>query len=248
MIRTVLLFLLALGLPLGAAEPVLRVVTFNIHHGRGTDGKIDLERVARTLQALKPDVVALQEVDRDTKRSGGVDQLQRLAELTGWNSAFGQTMPYDGGRYGNAILSRFPISEQTNHPLPVHEGQEPRAALMVTVTPGRDLPAFRFVSTHFSHDRADARLDQAGHLLTRCRGVTVPLLIGADFNAKPTSAPMQRFWKAGFVDQVHPQSEIDYILTRKDDRWERQEVLVVEDLVTSDHRPVLVTLRRGGEQ
>ena len=59
----------------------LRVLTYNIHHAAGTDGKVDIERIARVIQSAKPDLVALQEVDQATKRSGGVDQLARLAEL-----------------------------------------------------------------------------------------------------------------------------------------------------------------------
>lgn len=250
MLRALLscLFLGALLLPLGGGEPVVRVVTFNIRHGKGTDGKIDLERVARALKALQPDVVALQEVDRNTKRSGGVDQLRRLAELTGWHPAFGPAMPYDGGHYGNAILSRFPLADPVVHPLPVHAGQEPRAALVVAVTPPAPLPAFHLVSTHFSHDRADARLDQAKHLAAKLAALEGPVVVGADFNARPASAPMARFWKDGWIDQVAPETEIDYVLTRRTDPWERLGAKVIEDRLTSDHRPIVVTLRWSGKR
>ena len=53
----------------------VRVLTYNIHHGEGMDGKIDLERIAAVIKRLEPDVVALQEVDVKTTRSQGVDQV-----------------------------------------------------------------------------------------------------------------------------------------------------------------------------
>ena len=67
----------------GQQPPRLRVLTYNIHHGEGTDGKFDYERLARVINGLKPDVAALQEVDRNTRRANGVDQAALLAKLTG---------------------------------------------------------------------------------------------------------------------------------------------------------------------
>ncbi|MCP4450874.1 MAG: hypothetical protein GY809_05390, partial [Planctomycetes bacterium] len=62
--------------PLAAknAQPTLRVLTYNIHHAQGTDGKFDYQRLAAIINRVKPDVVALQEVDRKTQRAAGVDQ------------------------------------------------------------------------------------------------------------------------------------------------------------------------------
>ena len=54
----------------------LRVLTYNIHHGRGTDGQIDLERIAEVILSTRPDLVALQEVDRRTGRSNNADQAR----------------------------------------------------------------------------------------------------------------------------------------------------------------------------
>ena len=62
---------------------MVRVLTYNIHHGEGLDGRIDLPRQAAIMTSAAPDLVALQEVDRGTARAGGVDQLAELARLTG---------------------------------------------------------------------------------------------------------------------------------------------------------------------
>ena len=110
----------------------LRILAYNIKHGRGNDGKVDLARTADVIRRLKPDVVALQEVDDKAERSGKVDEAKKLSELTGLkHHAFGKFFDFDGGEYGMAILSRFPLSDVTNLRLP--DGAEPRTSLVVTV-------------------------------------------------------------------------------------------------------------------
>jgi len=132
-------------------EPRLRVLTYNIHHGEGMDGRIEYERLAAIIARLKPDVVALQEVDRSTTRSGGADQLSRLASLTGMNGEFGRAIYHAGGEYGETILSRFPLVWAKTHPLPFRPGQEPRAALAALIEPDNGLPSFVLVGTHLCH-------------------------------------------------------------------------------------------------
>ena len=110
----------------GPQELRLRVMAYNIKHGHGNDGVVDLERAAAVIEAVAPDVVTLQEVDERCGRSGEVDQAAWLGERLGMESIFGTFMDYDGGRYGMALLSRLPIIEWTNHVLP--PGAEPRSA------------------------------------------------------------------------------------------------------------------------
>lgn len=81
-----------------APAPALRVVSYNIRHGAGMDGRVDLARTAAVLRALSPDLVALQEVDERVKRSGGVDQAQQLGEALGMQARFTSFMDYQGGR------------------------------------------------------------------------------------------------------------------------------------------------------
>src|SRR4051794_910403 len=81
-----------------------RVLTYNIHHGEGTDGRLDLGRIAGVIKSCQADVVGLQEVDQATERSGGVDQAATLSELTGLHATFGKAIDYRGGAYGLAVL------------------------------------------------------------------------------------------------------------------------------------------------
>lgn len=106
---------------------LLRVLSYNIHHGEGVDGKLDLDRIARTIQSVEPDLVALQEVDRKVTRTGGIDQPAELARLTKMQVAFGGNIVLQGGDYGNAVLSRWPIRRHENHKLPRFDNGEQRS-------------------------------------------------------------------------------------------------------------------------
>ena len=108
----------------------IRVLCYNIHHGAGMDGELDLKRIARVIKSASPDIVSLQEVDKQTERSHGVDQAKELARLTGMQYAYGASMPFQGGEYGNAVLTTFPIRASETVPLP----GEPRSALCVTLS------------------------------------------------------------------------------------------------------------------
>ena len=88
------------------ANETIRVLCYNIHYGQGTDGIYDIERLAKVINQTRPDFVALQEVDVGVKRSGRVHQARRLSELTGMAIRFGPTQHYEGGLFGNAVLTR----------------------------------------------------------------------------------------------------------------------------------------------
>ena len=84
----------------------VRVVSYNIKHGRGNDNIVDLERTAGVLRAFGPDVIGLQEVDDRATRSGGVPQAEHLGRMLDMHHAFGPFMDFQDGAYGMAILSR----------------------------------------------------------------------------------------------------------------------------------------------
>src|SRR6185503_20621609 len=137
-----------------AAVPrTVRVLTYNIHHGEGTDGQFDLPRLAAVMKSAEPDLVALQEVDERTQRASGVDELAELGHLTSMYTAFGKAMHFQGGNYGVGVLSRWPIVGTENHPLPGSPDREPRTALTVAVRISENAPLLEFTSTHLDHGR-----------------------------------------------------------------------------------------------
>ncbi len=226
----------------------LRILTYNIHHGEGTDKQSDYQRLARVIKDLAPDLVALQEVDVGTERAGGVDQVALLGNLCRMYYTFGQAMPYQGGLYGEAILSRFPIERVLVHPLPYQFEQEPRAALEVRVRPAGIGP-ITFVGTHLCHQKVENRVQQMQRLhrlFPKPEGP--PVILAGDFNARPDSESMKVLLDAGWIDTVAPRSVIDYVLIRSCDPWTVEEVTIYDEPVTSDHDPVLVVLQFQGQQ
>lgn len=232
----------------GATDLItLRVLCYNIQHGRGMDQKIDLERIARVIKDAKPDLVALQEVDRNTSRSGQVDQTATLGKLTGMNSHFGKAIPFQGGEYGQAVLSRFPISEPKVHRLPGKPDQEQRIVLEVTATVA-DQP-LRFLSTHFQHDDGPTRERQAATVNQLFGNDTVPTILAGDLNAVPNSEPLKiigSVWQHAIEKEpapshpsTNPRKRIDYILWRPMGVFRVKEVKVIPEEMASDHRPVL---------
>jgi endonuclease/exonuclease/phosphatase family metal-dependent hydrolase len=237
----------------------LRVMTYNIHHGEGTDGRIDLERVARVIREQAPDLVALQEVDVKTERSRGVDQAAELGRLTGMRVTFGRAIDYEGGQYGQAILSRFPVREFKVHVLPGDPEREQRAAVAAWTRPwGEKGPRVRFVGTHLHHLSEDDRVQQADELnrlfaATSADGGDDPAILVGDLNAQAGSPPMERLlghWRDAAADlgpghtfpATAPNRRIDYILLRPAGAWRVAETRVVDEAVASDHRPVVADL------
>jgi endonuclease/exonuclease/phosphatase family metal-dependent hydrolase len=236
----------------------ITVMTFNIHHGEGTDKAIDLNRIAAVIQRASADVVALQEVDRGTKRSGGVDQLAMLSELTGMNGIFGKAKNHSGGEFGNAILSRYPIETVLNAQLPTDLIREPRSVLMgKTSLPSSDAePVVILVwSTHFDFLPGSrvrlASVEKIRKILEDYEGI--PCLLAGDMNAQPgsdTITELERDWYRVTASRplptypaAEPTREIDHLFCRPADRWSVLEVTVLDDPLASDHRPVVARLR-----
>ena len=242
-----------------ASAPIrVRVLSYNIHHGEGTDRKFDLDRIARVIDSAKPDLVALQEVDQGTRRSSGVDQPAELARRTGLRVVFGENIRFGGGGYGNAVLSRHPIRRYENHPLPSFYEGEQRGVLEVEVEiPGASVPIL-FFATHLDYRPKDnerlASVKKIDELVAR--DPARPTLLAGDLNALPDSETLRRFrstWKSAndSPTPTYPSSEptrqIDYILARPAPRWKILSLRVLDAPLASDHRPILAVFELQGQ-
>lgn len=237
-----LFFVIVLSVtPLPAQEPTtLRVMSFNIRHGEGADRRIDLDRIAAVIEKGKPDLVALQEVDRNVKRSKNVDQARYLAAKLKMNYVFDKTQNYEGGEFGNAILSRFPILRNTSLRLPKGESGE-RGVLVAEIKIGKKKnDVIRFACTILSHRGGDReRLLQAEKMnaLFFIEGETSPVILAGDFFAGPKTKPIDEMrTKWGEVGAAaHEQSEKmsdsrqDYIFFRSNDPFQVKEARVLKE-------------------
>jgi endonuclease/exonuclease/phosphatase family metal-dependent hydrolase len=234
-------------------EPVrLRVLCYNIHHAEGVDGKLDVPRIARVILSVKPDLVALQEMDQKTKRTRNVDQLAELARLTKMNSAFGANIDFQGGHYGNAILSRFPITRHENHHLPNVDSGEQRGVLESVIRISEE-EIILFLATHLDHRRPDQERRASAKFINRMIGSRdkLPAILAGDFNDVPSSPTLTEVGKLWLrtnpemnptVPVAKPVRQIDYILVRPKNRWKVIETRVLDEAVASDHRAIFAVI------
>ncbi len=172
----------------------LRVLSYNVHHCRGLDEKVDLPRIAKIITDCKPDLVALQEIDNKTRRTGSVDQTQELAQLTGMHGLFFKAIDFEGGGYGQAILSKAPLSEPQTVKLPNRSGREQRIVGWVTTEiHGQSV---RFGTTHLDHADQAIRLEQAQQIASGLTALSQPSIIAGDFNASPESKEIAELSKS----------------------------------------------------
>ncbi|MDT5272540.1 MAG: hypothetical protein QOH49_4726 [Acidobacteriota bacterium] len=245
------------------AEPArgrvrLNVMSYNIHVGIGMDKKLDLKRIAEVIRRNRIDIVGLQEVDRNVERTGRVDEIKELARLTGMDYAFAHNLDYQGGQYGVAVLSRFPILAIDHRRYANRRERERRGFIRVEIeVGGRRL---NFVTTHLDYQWGEGRIFEAEQLLKALADVRGPLLVVGDFNEEPPGGAYDMMLKAGFADVWQscptcaqdpaggltypadkPTKRIDYIFYRGLDDDEHANASV-PDTLASDHRPLVVSL------
>lgn len=233
----------------------LRVLSYNIHTGIGSDGRLDLERTAGAIRDARPDVVALQEVDVHwAERSQFADQARELGRILGMRVFFAPIYDFDPltpaaprRQYGVAILSRLPMPHTANREITRLSTQDPNPvpapapgfAEAVVVAKG---VAVHVYATHLDYRaEPDVRAMQVADML-RIMSPGPTLLLG-DFNAEPAAPELAPLWDrltAAPVGLTYPADvpakRIDYV-TVSDGvrvRW-----ATVPETLASDHRPVL---------
>ncbi len=235
------------------AKKTLRVMTYNIHVGVGMDKKLDLTRIAEVIKSEHPDLVGLQEVDRGVKRTELKDEIVELSKLTGMEFAFAHNLDYQGGQYGVAILSRFPIQKIDHRKFENLREAERRG--MIRIEFRLDNRVVNFVTTHLDYQNEDGRVFETEQLLKVLRDVKGPLIVLGDFN-DDSSGGAYKLMLEGFDDAWaatkpgqagfsypadKPTKRIDYIFTRKSDRIRAKKAWIVNTLA-SDHLPVVADL------
>ncbi|MGX5691042.1 endonuclease/exonuclease/phosphatase family protein [Arcticibacter tournemirensis] len=238
----------------GGSPDVLRVMSYNIHHANppSKPGLIDLDAIARVIRDSKADLVALQEVETGTKRSGGVDEAKLLAQKTGLHYKFFRAIDYDGGEYGIAILSRFKLRNVRLVPLPQKVEAEDRILAYVTVRVGKQ--KLILANTHLDATRDHGnRIVQMQRILKEFENVSLPVILCGDLNSVSGSEVINMLdaqFKRTCVDncpgtspQINPRRTIDYIAA-KNIKWPLLEYVVVDETYASDHRPITATFSK----
>ncbi|MEU0092994.1 endonuclease/exonuclease/phosphatase family protein [Kribbella sp. NPDC006257] len=248
------LFLLPPSVAAAVPSRQVKVLTYNIHHGAGIDGVVDLERIAQVIEQSGADVIGLQEVDNHwSARSNWVDQAAWLAQRLELHFAFAANLdlpPVNTGeprrQYGTAVLSRYPIRNFTNTLLPLYPTGEQRGLAVAELkVRGQEL---RFANTHLTSNNNAERLEQAHKVVELLSGSQEPTILAGDLNAspeKPEIKVLAEVWRdtwtevgagPGYTHEAdHPTARIDYLLHTASLRPTSADVPVT---FASDHLPV----------
>lgn len=241
-------------------EILLTIMSYNIYHGESAyaPGSSNLEKIAALINAVKPDLVALQEVDSMTNRTMGFnagikkDLMQELGKLTGMSAYFAKAIDFSDGGYGEGILSRYPAVFES-HALPTPKGGEGRSLALAHV----ELPGgqkISFAGTHLCHEFEENRNAQTLEIRDLLANLSYPNILVGDLNFNPSEKPYsllsEHFRDAAdaFGNPVatysahEPKDRIDYVWFSKNSKWEIVEVRVIP-VDYSDHFPIVVTVK-----
>lgn len=237
-------------LPSNSGSHAVRVMTYNLHYGANPQGQLDLEALAQVIEAQDPDVVGLQEVSRGWVISGSVDMLVWLAQRLNMTLLFG---PASDTQWGNAILTKLPVIEQGNYPLPTEDLLLRRQFIHARLS-GPDAAEFNLIDTHYHNpeDGGDIRVQQSQTILDFANGMPRTIVMG-DMNAEHGMLEIDMLEDGGYGDVLDltdtepgytnpvpgPTRRIDYIWITPD--WGASSA-VVPYSEASDHLPIAVSL------
>ncbi len=228
-------------------------MTWNIHRGVGADGKMDLARIAAVIRAAQPDAVVLQEVDQGTTRSQGVKQADELAKLLGWQLFFGKAIDFQGGEYGQAVLSKWPIVERKIHRL--SEAGEARVAIEVLLKTAEE--SVTVVGVHLDATSAPRRMGEIKVLLHALAATKGKMIVAGDWNQEPDGEMAPLMKAAGLVEvkkigkvmtcpEDKPTFEIDHLWAKG--LTPEGKAQVTDGKAASDHLPVVAVWGKANNE
>ena len=227
------------------AQNTLKLMSYNIKNANGMDNVCNFQRIANVINNTSPDVVAIQEVDSMTNRSGQKYVLGEIAERTQMHGYFAPAIDYDGGKYGIGLLTKQVPLRLQSLPLP---GREEARTLILA-----EFADYIYCCTHMSLTEED-RMKSLELVKAFTSSSTKPLFLAGDMNAEPESGfikELQKDFQILSNPKQHtfpspdPKETIDYIATLKQNAkgFAVISAKVINEPMASDHRPILVELR-----
>jgi endonuclease/exonuclease/phosphatase family metal-dependent hydrolase len=237
---------------------LLKLLTYNIHSGIGTDRRYDLGRIGAVLEQERPDIAAIQELDCRIWRTSYQDQSSELAGRLATNAYYCATRPIEKGSFGMAVLSAFSVVRRKEYDLSYRADREPRYCLRVDleVEPGAVVHVFNCHLGLAARERKFQRKQMLSDAILLSEELHHPVILMGDFNDRPISV-VHRSLRRHFADAFNaagkswgPTFKVGPVAVRLDhiyvspnvrvlDCWVRKDELT---RVASDHRPVIASV------
>jgi len=234
----------------------LKILTYNVHHCN-PPGKniIDIPAIVNVIKNSKASIVALQEIDVNTSRSGkDLNEAEAIAKACGMYFCFGKALDFAGGGYGVAILSKYPISDEKTTFLSKEANPKKEQRVLLTAKVKiSEKQTILFASTHLDSEDENNRILQVNEIVKIADNSTMPFIIGGDFNSVPKSIPLEALDKYfqrsctecdPTVPQDMPKESIDFVAfpLKLAKKIKTISHTVINESYASDHRPVYVEL------
>lgn len=242
------------GWETGNASNSITVMSYNVKYCSPYNSTVpNVDAVAEIINQAKPDIVFLQELDRNTTRSGKVDQLALLSQKTNLPYTFyGKAIDYQGGESGLGILSRYTLSDPQGFNLPRVELGDTyvsyRILISANITVNEKKVTIACTHLELTQENRDLQVPEINKILSTSN---YPVIFGGDFNATPDNNTMQTFFSYGFtktcktncntITSNSPLREIDYIIYRPEVKFKVVSHNVINTLA-SDHMPIVSVL------
>ncbi|RXK83104.1 endonuclease/exonuclease/phosphatase family protein [Filimonas effusa] len=235
----------------------IRYMTYNIHAANppSQPDSTDIKAIAKVITDANPDIVFLQEVDKNTGRNKySGDQAAAIAGLTKMNYSFFSSISYLRGLYGVAILSKYPLKSIRKYYLPKEQPDHEQRVLGLAVVDLPGVDSLVAAVTHLQHNSATSRVAQINEINSVMAGIKQPVLIGGDMNANPSATDFITAFDAGFTrtctsgcsntySAQSPNTLIDYLAFRPATAFTVNSHNVINETYASDHLPVISELK-----
>ena len=248
--RGIKLILVAMAAAAGVILPAkteakeLIIMSYNVHNGVGLDRVGDAARIGEVIRRERPDVVAIQEVDSMTGRSGKTYVLGDIAKTAGMKAYYGPAIAYDGGKYGIGLLSKEEPLKVVRYKMP---GREEERAMIVA-----EYEDYIFAATHFSLTNED-RAASAEIVKRLAKESGKPFFLAGDLNAHPDEGTIKSLSEAmriltptdRFTFPADEANEtLDYIMVSRKPgkRVKAKSTKIIYEPTASDHRPITATV------
>lgn len=227
------------------------IMSYNIHHGKDADGQVTLDQMGDFIAGSGADIVGLQEVDSVCDRSHQVDQTKSLAQAAEMNHRFTRHFAFQGGAYGQGLLTKFPVLNLRNFRLPVFSQKKgTEVSVLLTDVHIDSETTLTIGVVHLDYRSSESRMKQAQFLIDSLSEIQNLVLVG-DFNAYPDAPEMVRLreyfdvfpatLEAPTFPASNPDRRIDFVMVSKGSDFRIVDERVV-DVPYSDHLPVITTL------